>query len=260
MFFVRNLLRHKVRSLMTLLGAAIGISSYVSTTAITSNLEFETRQAIEGYNNDIAIQSRGAATPIHSRLKMEDIEGLRTILGDNVKPLVIGAFKEEWNPYAILLGAPPDVIARFGLIEGSYPTDGGSTVMIGTILARRLGLKPGDTLTLGDQSAQVVGIYSLGNRMFDGAIVADISEAQRRTGRVGQINLALGKVGNKASLKTIINEINTRFPHLNALSTGDFVGNIRLFRTVGTFTKASVFLWLLAGDLVLFLGCWQPKV
>lgn len=235
---------------MTLLGAAIGIAIYVATTAITNNLEWETRQAIEDYNTDLAIQSRGAATPLHSHLKSDDIAGLRTILGDNVAPLVVGAFKEQWNPYALLLGVPHNIVGRFGLVSGSYPSPGSTGVMAGSILAQRLGLKTGDILTLGEEPAKVTGIYSIGNRLFDGAVVADMAEAQRRIGREGQINIALARVSDKSSLNRIIKEINSRFPHLNALSTGDFVGNMRLFRTVDTFAKAVAFISFFGSCLV----------
>lgn len=223
---------------MTLLGAAVGISIYVATTAITNNLERETRQSFENYNTDLAIQSKGSATFLHSRLKPEDLDGLSAILGGNVDPLVVGAFKEEWNPYALLVGVPPRVITRFGLTEGRYPAPGSTDVMVGNLLAQRLGLKEGDQISLGAEPAKVVGVYCFGNRLFDGAVVADISEAQRRTGRPGQFNLALGRLRDSSSLKNVINEINARFPHLTALSTVDFVGNIRLFRTVDTFAKA----------------------
>lgn len=235
---------------MTLLGAAIGIAIYVATTAITNNLEWETRQAIEDYNTDLAIQSRGAATPLHSHLKSEDIAGLRTMLGGNVDPLVVGAFREQWNPYALLLGVPANVVTRFALVEGGYPAPGSADVMVGSILAQRLGLKTGDRITLGEEPAKVSGIYSIGNRMFDGAVLADMPEAQRRIGKVGQINIALARVNDKTALNRTIKEINSRFPHLNALSTGDFVANMRLFRTVATFAKAVAFISFFGSCLV----------
>lgn len=250
MIVARNLLRHKLRTLMTLLGAAIGIAIYVATAAITDNLEQQTFQAIEGYNTDIAIQSKGAATPIHSSLTSRDLAALREIPGIAVDPLVIGAFREDWNPYAILLGAPAHVMTRFGLIEGSFPAPGARDVMAGSILAQRLGLKVGGMLTLGAEQARVVGIYRIGNRLFDGSLVTDIAEAQRRIGRKDQISLALARVDDAKSLKRTISAINARYPHLNALSTADFVGNIRLFRTVATFSKAIALISFIGSCLV----------
>jgi putative ABC transport system permease protein len=250
LIFVRNIMRHKLRSTMTLLGAAVGIAIFVAIAAITNNLEHETEQMLDDYNSDITVQSKGAPSPIHSRIKSADIASLKEMLGDHVDPLVLGTLRENWNSYAMLLGIPASLVSRFGLVEGVSPTPGGRDVMIGTILARQLGLKPGNSMQLGEGPATVTGIFSMGNRLVDGAVVVDLAEAQRLLGKEGQINIALVRIRNKGDVKKVIREINLQLPRLNALSTSDFVGNIRLFRTIGTFTKSVALISFIGSCLV----------
>lgn len=250
MIFARNILRHKLRSIMTMLGAAVGIAIYVAIAAITDNLENETQRVIEEYNSDITVQSKGAPSPIHSRIKSGDIAALRAMLGDRVDPLVLGALRESWNSYAMLLGIPPALAPRFGLVEGDPPAASGRDVMIGTILAQQLGLKPGESIPLGEGSAKVVGIYSMGNRLVDGAVVASLPEAQRLLGKEGQINIALVRIRNRGEVARVVREINRRFPRLDALSTADFVGNMRLFRTIATFTRSVAIISFVGSCLV----------
>lgn len=247
MIFVRNLLRHKVRSIMTLLGAAVGISIYVTNAAITANLGAEVRQVMEDYNSDITVQGKGAASPLHSRIAPEDLVELQRTFAVTAEPLVIGALREPWNSYAVILGVAPSFASRFGVVEGRPPSPGSREIMAGTVLAHRLGLRVGTMLPLGDGEARIAGIHSMGNRLVDGAVVSDLPEAQRLLGREGEVNLALVHIRNKQQIELIARGINERFPRLHALTTADFVGNIRLFRSVETFTRAVA--------LVSFFGC-----
>jgi ABC-type antimicrobial peptide transport system permease subunit len=235
---------------MTLLGAAVGIAIYVAISAITNNLQNETKQVIDDYNSDITIQGKGAPSPLHSRIRAEDMAALKAMLGDYVDPMVVGALRESWSSYAMLLGIPPSMAPRFGLLDGKHPTAGGKDVMIGMILAQQLHIKPGDSIPLGDGSAKVTGIYNMGNRLVDGAVVADLTEAQRLLNKEGQTNIALVRIQNKGEIKKMIHEINQRFPRLVALSTADFVGNIRLFRTIDTFTRSVAIISFIGSCLV----------
>ena len=250
LIFARNILRHKLRSIMTILGAAVGIAIYVAIVAITNNLENETQKMINDYNLDITVQSKGAPSPLHSRIKAKDIAGLQGMPGVRVDPLVIGAIRESWNSYGMIMGIPDSLKSRFGMLEGASPTSGSRNVMIGSILAQKLGLKPGDSIPLGGGSAKVVGIFSMGNRLVDGAVVADLTEAQKQLGKEGQINIALVRIQNKGEVKSVVQEINRRFPTLHSLSNVDFVGNIRLFRTIGTFTKSVAIISFIGSCLV----------
>lgn len=235
---------------MTLLGAAVGIAIYVAITAITTNLTHETRQVIDEYNTDITVQGKGAPSPIHSRIRRADIAGLKSMFGERVEPLVVGALRESWNSYAMILGIPASLAPRFGIVEGHPPTPAGRDIMVGTILAQQLKLKAGDSLPLGDESAHVAGVFSMSNQLVDGAIVADLVEAQRLLGNDGQINIALVRVRNKGEVQQVIQEINRTFPRLAAHSTADFVGNIRMFKTIETFTAAVAIISFIGSCLV----------
>ena len=58
---IKNLSRHKLRSLMTLLGAAMGISAFVSLTSVGNGFRSQLGDLIRSYNIDITVTSKGAA-------------------------------------------------------------------------------------------------------------------------------------------------------------------------------------------------------
>lgn len=223
---------------MTILGAAIGIAVYVSITTITGNLQRETQEVMAGYDSDITVQGRTAATPLASRIMQKDYEELKALSGNNITPIVVGSLREGWNPYALIFGTTEKLISRLGLVEGKPLAGSGGEAMIGLLLAQRLGLGVGNMVPLGGKNYRIAGIFSVGSRLLDGAVVTDLREAQGLLGREGQVSLLMVRVKNKEETKRLVEEINTRFPRLKALPTADFVGNIRLFKTFETFARA----------------------
>jgi putative ABC transport system permease protein len=250
MIFIRNMIRHKVRSLMTMFGVAVGISIYVAIAAVTNNLEQETAEVMKEYDTDITILSKDAPSPLHSRIRSALFADLKAIFGDAVEPMVLGALREPWNSYAMIIGIQASLAPRFALVEGKAPPTGSRDVMAGVILARSIGLRVGDSIPLGEGTARITGIFSMGNSLVDGAVVSNMAEVQRLLGQEDQINLVMLRLRNKDATKQVALKINQRFPRLHALPTVDFVGNIRLFRTIATFTRVVALVSFLGSCLV----------
>lgn len=229
MIFVRNLLRNKSRFLLTLLGVAIGLAFYLSITAITRNLSSELNDVLSGYSTDITVQNKRASSSFSSRISAEDYAGLKSFFGDGVSPLLLGSLREEWNSYVMVLGTNVWMTSRFGLLEGSFPESGKREVVIGTLLANKIGTGIGKELTLGNQKYRVSGIHSIGSRLIDGSVLMDLNEAQHLFDRKTQINIALIRVQSDGDIKKIIQQINSNFPKLKAMKSNDFVRNSRLF-------------------------------
>ena len=229
MIFVRNILRNKSRCLLTLLGVAAGLSFYLSITAITHNLNRELSEVLSGYSTDITVLSKRAASSFSSRIRANDYAELQAYLGDSVSPLVIGSLREEWNPYAMVLGTSHWTTSRFGLLEGRFPTDGKQEVVIGTLLANQIGVTVGQALTLSNSQYRITGIHGSGSRLIDGSVLMNLNEAQQLFGREQQINIALVRVQKSGDIQQIIQQINARFPKLKASQSSDFLRNSRLF-------------------------------
>jgi len=235
---------------MTLLGAALGIAVYVSIHAITGNIVSETRRVIAGYDTDITVQTRDAATPGASRISPEDFAGLQDMFGQDVFPLVVGTLREQWNPYALIIGVSDRLGSRFGFLEGRPLAAGKHEVMVGVLTARRLGLRPDGILSVGSREYRICGIYSVGSNIIDGAVVVDLAEAQQLVGKEGFINLAMVRASDRGTAQKVSGEINARFPRLKAQPSSDFVANIRIFKAVETFALAIALISFVGACLV----------
>lgn len=238
MLFLRNLFRHKARSLITLFGVAVGVALYVAVAAILGDLGRETHDVIAGYETDVAVQARGAGNPIASRISADELRALVGLFGDDVTPFAIGTLREEWNSYALLLGTTPRMLNRFGLADGRAIRPGEREVVVGIELARRLGLGLGAELSFGGERWRVVGTYSVGNRFVDGAVVTDLRTAQRLLRMDESVNVALVRAGNRGDPRAVADTINGRLPRLLALASDDFIRTLRIFKTIDAFAKA----------------------
>ena len=238
MIALRNLWRAKVRSAMTVLGVAAGVALFVAITAITTDLRAQIAGAAQAYDLEIVVYERRAPSPITSRMTPAQMAQLREAFGDAVTPLVVGSMNEAWNPYALVTGAEPAFIARMPLTAGLPLADEPDTVLLGDIAAQRLGLKPGQHLTLGGRPYRVRGIFRSGSRTFDGGVLARIEDVQALFSQPGvppyySMGVMASPPGQPAA--RLIAEVHERFPALRAVPGAEFAGALRMVRVVEAF-------------------------
>lgn len=231
---------------------AVGIALYVCTSVITGDVRRQTRDVLEGYNTDVAVLAKGASSPLTSAISWTDYQSIQNLLNpEDVSPVVLGSLQEKWNPYVLVIGTTRHGAATFRLVEGRHLSGKPGEVLAGRFLAENLKLKPGSVLTLSEDRFTVAGIYSLGSRIADGGVVLETEGAQRLLRRENYLNLAVVRVRNKDDLQPLIDTINKHLPRLKAASGGDFVSNIRFFRTIEAFARAISSVSLLATCILL---------
>src|SRR5579872_3212849 len=71
-------------------------------------------------------------------------------------------------------------------VNGAWPNDDSNDVLLGTVLARKLGSRPGDAVEINGQSRRVAGILTTGGAE-DEQVVAPLHMAQEILGRPGAV-------------------------------------------------------------------------
>lgn len=248
MIFLRNLLRARLRSLMTIVGVASGVALAVAITAITADLQGQIDGAAGHYRADLVISERRATSPMHSRIAADQMDALVAEFGSDLTPLVIGTLNEAWNPYALLVGAEQRFVRRVPLVQGEPFVPGGAELVVGELAAQRLGIAPGRMLQLGGRSWRVSGVFRSGSRLFDSGLLVDIGQAQRLLARgsaAGHYTLAALHVADGRGADEVIRQVDARFPGLRAVVGTELSGSLRLVRIVrafvGTIAVISVF-------------------
>ena len=251
MIAIKNIFRHKLRTLMTLLGAAVGISAFVSLTSVSNGFKTQLEDIVKNYSIDITVTSKGAATPVSSTILLSEYQELRRIKGvKNASSLIVGPVISPWNPYFLLFGVSSveGFLNKLGIVEGRVFTSGEKGLILGERAAKRFNVKVNDKILLAEQEMfTVTGIYTSGSRIVDGAAVLDIKDAQIMLKREDYINMAFLQVTIGTDPTEVVEAINRQFENLTSIRSGDFVGQIRLIKTV------DVFAWVVS--IIAFITC-----
>ena len=239
MIAIKNLFRHKLRTLITLLGVAVGISAFVSLTSISDGFKTQMEDIIKSYSIDITVTSKGAFTPNSSTISFSAYRELGRVKGvRDASCLIVGTVTSPLNPYFLVFGASSveRFLNRLGLVEGRVFIPGKKEVIMGERAASRYRIRVNDNILLARQEMfTVTGVFTSGSGIIDGAAVLDIKDAQELLRRFDSFNMVFLQVAVGSDLDKVVDDINKQFPNLTAVKSGEFIGQIRLFNTVDFF-------------------------
>ena len=185
-FLLKNLVRRKARSLLTILGIAVAIGTVVTLRGVSYGFERSFRANFERRGIDLVVVSAGIPDQLRSNLdedigtQIERIAGVRRVSsgllelvdiqrGDsNISILVNG-----WRPGGAQLDDLTIVSGRAIRPEDSR------AIMLGATLAEILHKGVGDTVTMQDERYDVVGVYRSFDLFENGGAVVPLTTLQR---------------------------------------------------------------------------------
>lgn len=236
MLAIRNLWRRRTRTLVTGAGVAAGVILFVALFAISRSLKSEVETLIYSQRVDLVAQSKSAASPFASRIRMEDCGQLQNIPGvQQVIPMLIGAIQAWWSSYQMVIGVPSalPLATTFSRMQGRPFTPGCREVMLGEVMARSGEYYPGGKIMLeSNRFFTITGIYSTGTRLMDGAMMMDLRDARALLGQENTVNLAFLQLAPRAEDQPVIRAIAERLPHLSVIRSGAFADKLRVIQVV----------------------------
>lgn len=252
---LRSILRNKLRTSITIMGAAVGIAIFVSLTSVSNGFK-EQIEDIMNYNKiDLVIQSKGSATPYGSRISMTDYNEISSMKEvESVSGVVMGPINSSWNPYQLIIGLPSKGLFtdRIGILEGRMLEENKKEIVIGEKIVLSTGFNVGNKIVLSNSEVyNIVGIYKSMSNILNGAIIFDINDAKRLLRKDDSINMIFIRLREGFSQKEVVDKINSLFPHLYAERTGNFVGQLRLIKVINMSSNIVSFIALIASCLVI---------
>jgi len=158
---LKNLLRQRVRTLLTVVGITVGIATVVALGAVTAGMKGTADDFITAGGAQFIVAQKGAADLSFSRLdatvlpRVAAVTGVGAVSGVQLEILKVGS-----NPFFFLGGVEPSMLRSQGLdlTRGRLPR-AGDEVVLGVDAAADLGAGVGSTVTLGRTPLTVVGVY-----------------------------------------------------------------------------------------------------
>lgn len=254
---LRNLLRRKGRTFLTVLGISIGVAAIIGLGALASGFEIGYNTLLSGSKSDLVISQPDSFDFSLSSVD-ESIGGDLTIMPEvvAVSGMLEGFVQTEGAPYFFLFGYPEDsyLLERFQIIEGmalnsrEAKRTHGKTLILGSAAAEALGKAAGDSIRLGNSVYHIIGIYQTGDAFEDGGAVLKLPDAQEILGKPRQVSLFYIQLKETNLQERFTNRVMRRWSDLEVNSTADFADK----QLMGTYMDAYV--WAIAGLAIVIGG------
>jgi putative ABC transport system permease protein len=221
-FLLKNLLRRKVRSLLTTLAISLAVGTLVTLLGISEGFENSFRDIFSKRGIDLVVLERNVPIQLLSDLdekagaQMARIPGVKDIdcgLSDQISmrkggiegnpdsgtevPVIVQGYLSEsfmFNQYQFLSGR-------------KYEPGETGVALLGVRAAGMLEKGVGDYVTLDDEKLKVIGIYEGPTVFENGFVMVPLRELQRlrqKKGRVTGFSIILDKPDQLPSVKTAV--------------------------------------------------------
>jgi putative ABC transport system permease protein len=235
---LRNITRRRFRTAMTVLALATAMAAVVSLLGISKGFKRSFADVYDAHGVDIVVSRQGSADRLSSSVDAASVERIAALpLIDRAAGVLLDTLSlEEQGVYGVpTMGIAPDswLLADYEAVDsagdavaGPLAFSGERQLLVGHNLAARLGLAPGDTVTLFDEPYTVAGIFRSRSVWENGSLILPLPALQQiadRPGQVTYVNVIAARPLPKGGLPNVITAIEALDPKLLPLPTAEFV-------------------------------------
>ena len=225
----RNLLRRKGRTILTLVGIAIGVAAIVALGAVAQGLRAGFSSMTQGSQADLVLSQAEALTALTSSIEESVAEEMRTWPEvAELDGMLFGNAILDGSSYLFFFGHDPEgfSITHYRIIEGQALADTrgvrGKPVILGRQAAQNMEKQVGDVLRLKGGAFRIVGIYETGNAFEDAGAVLPMEEAQALMLQPHRVSMVYIKLRDPSDADRLQTRLERRFPDLGLSTTSGF--------------------------------------
>ena len=227
---IKNLVRQRIRTGLTVLGISIGITTVVALGVVTHSFKQSAGEIISLGGADFMVAQEGTADFTFSIVPEEDVATLADEPGvGHAEGVLFHLGRVGSNPFFFLMGRTAEALttAPPPLVDGGILTPGvGDEVMLGKRASDDLNSHVGDTVTIEDRAFKVVGIYQTGNLMEDGGAYAPLPIVQEIAAKPAVVTAVFITLAAGANQAELANRIENDYPNLVTISDVDEYGKV----------------------------------
>ncbi|NTU85121.1 MAG: FtsX-like permease family protein [Chloroflexales bacterium] len=240
MLSLKNLLRRKVRTLLTVLGIAVGVAAVVVLTAFGEGMARGFGAVGSTSDADLLVSQKDAIMILLGAIDEEVGDEIAAMKGvDEVAGTVVGILQMPETPYFLVAGEDPRgfAIGRYRVIAG-HALISKRELMLGRQAAENLKKGVGDKFRINDISYRVVGIYETGASIEDNGAVIHLDDAQRAFDKRRQVSYFKVKLDDPRQRDAVKAQIEERWEKLAATRSGDPTSQddvLKIYSSMGWF-------------------------
>jgi ABC-type antimicrobial peptide transport system permease subunit len=254
---IKNLLRRKTRTLLTVLGISIGVAAIIGLGAMADGMQSGYSAMLGGSKADLVISQPNSFDITYSSVD-ETLGEQIAVMPEvgQVSGMLQGFVQAEDNPLFFVFGYPLDsfALSRFQIISGSGPQSRegyyprGKPLWLGSAAAEVFHKNAGDTLRLGGSAYRVVGIYQTGDAFEDSGALLSLVDAQDLLGKPRQVSLYYVQLESTDLRQRFLARVQRLWPDLLVSGANEFANK----QTLTDILKA--FVWVIGGFAILLGG------
>ena len=229
-FVVRNIARQRMRTILTVVGIAVGITTVVALGAVAGGLRATAGAMLKTGDADFIVAQKGSADLTFSAVSLKEWKAVESRPDvARATGLLMYVSKVGSNPYFALLGVKPEQLAlappplvRGRLLAAGRPGE----ILLGRRAAADLRAQVGQTVEFLDQRFTVVGVYRGDMPLFDGGAYAPLDEVQRLTHKEGLVTALYVKAKEGADPRGVATAIEAASDAVTTVSSVDEYGKV----------------------------------
>jgi putative ABC transport system permease protein len=253
---IRNILRRRLRTGLTLCGVAVGIAAFVSLVGFSRSFEDEWLKLYRSAGTDITVV-RG--TSVNSSIS-EDVGARIRALPEvaDVAPIALNVTDLTPEINAVIYGWQEDSFEMDPLVilQGRRFRAGAAEVMVGEVLAESLGKKLGDRLEIQGTSFEIVAMFRGVSAFETGGALMPLAQLQRisdmgRNVTAYHVRLRPARPGESAEahIQEIRAKIQAMVPGIKAVAAADMARNNQVLVLARSMAWGTSFIALLVSAL-----------
>jgi ABC-type antimicrobial peptide transport system permease subunit len=247
---LRNLVRRRTRTALTLLGIGISIAAIVALGALAEGMADLMTGMFRASQTDLFAIEAGVDADFSA---IDEQVGSRMSAWPQVEAVagtIMTAVRTEEMPMLIVFGYHPRAFTmpHFRIIEGE-PLTGRHQLIVGRQAAEQMGVTVGDTVRLLKSNFRVVGIFETGIAYEDIGVVMGLREAQALTGKPHQVMYYAIKLHRPGQAEAVRAELEAAFPGLDISLTSDIAESMSDFQVMQQLMSQVSILALFVGGL-----------
>ncbi|MFN8488562.1 MAG: FtsX-like permease family protein [Caldilineaceae bacterium] len=246
----QNLWRRATRSLLTLLGIAVGVAAVVALGAMAQGIAQNYGHAV-GLSNDLVVTQANAYDVVFSSLDQTLGDRIQAIPDvKNVEPGVFGWINVDKSPYFLIFGYASDSVAiqHYRVVDGK-PITGPKQIIIGRRGAEALSKKVDDTLRIYGVPYRIVGIYETGQGMEESGGVVTLEDAQTITQKQRQVSLFQVGLRPNSDINQVMQRIQGLGKELTVSKSSEYEGGQQWLAYLKGFAWSIAAIAILIGGL-----------
>jgi len=224
---LKNLLRQRIRTTLTVIGIAIGITTVIALGLIVGGMKQTAGALTRAYGADFFVAQAGSSDLSFSVVNSEQVQAIDRYPGvEHSMGVLLRISRVSGNPFFVTIGVRPADLRMIDLrvVEGRLPADDAvSEILLGSDASGRLGAGVGDTVVIDDRDFTVVGIYKSDNLWEDGGAMAPLATVQEIAGRPDLVTMVYVWAEDGVDPKELATSIRDDMPLLTTVAdTGDY--------------------------------------